>query len=149
MKECKESNKFVCIAAEKINFLIPSSQVQTSVYCNGESYFWDDKFVFENNTIPFIDFYNDNSTVEYFGDVRSSETALILKNEGLFDDSKYFALITSKECSVMNVKYKDFSLFSKKFQEDFKKKGFVACYFYNDKVFYLINIEVFIKNFLM
>lgn len=144
MKEC---SKFVCIAAENINFLIPSSQVITSVYCNGGNYFWDDRFVFENNTIPFVDFYNDNSNVEYFGDVKYTETALVIKNQDLFNDEKYFAVITSKQCTVLEIEYKDFSLFSKKFENEFKKKGFIACYFNDDKIYYLVDIEVFIKNF--
>lgn len=144
MKEC---SKFVCIAAENINFLIPSSQVITSVYCNGGNYFWNDQFIFENNTIPYIDFYNDNTNLEYFGDVHYTETALVVKNKKLFEDQKYFAVVTSKECSVLEIEYRKFSLFSKKFEKEFEKKGFVACYFNNQKIYYLIDIEDFLKNF--
>lgn len=144
MKECR---KFVCIADEKFNFLIPSSQVITSVYCANRSYFWDDQFIFENHTIPFVDFYNDNAKNDIYDNKKYSETALIIKNNKLFDDTDLFALITSKECKVFDIEYKDFSLFSDRIEQKIQKKGFIACYFNNNSVFYLIDLEDFLKNF--
>ena len=146
MKDC---SKFVCISAGKINFLIPSDQVVTSVYCSGGNYFRDGKFIYENQMIPFMDFYNDNSSVEYFGDVIYTETAIVIKNTTLFQGYKYFSLITSKKCVVVDVDFKEFSLFSKIFESNFKKIGFRACYFIDDSIYYLIDVEVFLKNFLI
>lgn len=148
-KILKDYSKFVCISAGKINFLIPSDQVVTSVYCSGGNYFRDGKFIYENQKIPFMDFYNDNSSVEYFGDVIYTETAIVIKNTSLFDDTKYFSLITSKKCVVLDVAFKDFSLFSRIFEDNFRKIGFRACYFVGDAIYYLVDIEVFLKNFLI
>lgn len=145
----KDYNKFVCISAGKINFLIPSTQIVTSVYCSGDLLFQDGKFVFENNLLPVIDFYNDNNSNNYCGEVNNTETALVIKNTMLYDDLKSFALVTTKECSVLDIEYKEFSLFSDNFNKELKKIGFVACYFNNNSVYYLVDIEVFLKNFLV
>lgn len=149
-KILKEPNRFVCINANKINYLIPSSKVLSSFYCSADSCFKDGKIIIKNRQLPFVNFLNNNnSNIEYFGDLSNSSTALIVKNKCLFDNVSEFALITSKECSVIDINYKDFSLFGDFFESILKKIGYIACYYHSDSIYYLVDIEVFLKNFIL
>lgn len=142
----KKYSKFVCILAENINFLIPASSIVTAICCNGEHFFRDGQFVYNGECIPSIDFSKENMGINYCDCKKQFRTSLIFNNNGLFNNEKYFSLVTEYECVVLDIPYCDFSLFSDKFEASMKKIGLIACDFFNKSVYYLIDVEVFFKK---
>ena len=138
----------MCISSGKINYLIPATQVEAALYCSDESCFLNGKFLYKNRALPYLNFYNEITDDDAL-DVLYTDLALIIRNSKLFEHVKEFALIISSECTVKNLKYKDFSIFSDRLSVVLKKKGYIACYFKNNEIYYLIDIEDFLKNFIV
>ena len=147
-KILKDYNKFVCVPAGKINYLIPSSQVDAALYCNEDCCFLNGKFCYKNRVIPYINFYSETNQDDDEIDTLYTELVLVIKNTTLYENTNDFALVIPDECSVITLRYKDFSLFSDRLNKQLKKVGYVANYFKDGKVYYLLDIEKYMKNFI-
>ena len=147
-KILNDYNKFVCVPAGKINYLIPSSQVDAALYCNEDCCFLNGKFCYKNRVIPYINFYSETNQDDDEIDTLYTELVLVIKNTTLYENTNDFALVIPDECSVITLRYKDFSLFSDRLNKQLKKVGYVANYFKDGKVYYLLDIEKYMKNFI-
>ena len=146
-KILKEFSKFVCIPSGKVNYLIPSSQVDAAMYCNDDCCFLNGKFCYKNRVLPYINFYTESADDDDVIDTLYTELVLVVKNKTLFENTKDFAIVIPDECSVLTLEYKDFSLFSERISKQLSKIGYIACYYKNGKNYYLIDIEKYMRNF--
>lgn len=143
----KDYNKYVCIPSGKVNYLIPSQQVDAAMYCNEDCCFLNGKFCYKNRVIPYINFYSEASDDDII-DTLYTELVLVIKNTTLFENTQDFAVVIPDECKVMSLKYKEFSLFSDRVHEQLRKIGYIASYYKDDKIYYLIDVERYMRNFI-
>lgn len=157
------SEKFVCLEYSDVELIIPQKDTFSAIFCDSSCYVKDQngngKTIFNSQWIPYIDLdkysFSQNLTVtapkssceNSTEDLKKVKTCLIVNNETLFPDEKYYGIITSTDCKVKEFHLSDFSLFSDFYNGYLQKKGIIASKF-NQKIAYLLNIDVFLHEIL-
>ncbi len=128
--------KFVCIAYPQIDFLIPNEFVISSVGVKdlNLSLLHDE----DSGFFDFDDIASQFIQIPREADIR---TMIVLKSEG----DKRLSVVTTQECSVSILDLNEFGLFSDFYTEQFKKLGFLACSFKNDRLRLIIDLKNTIK----
>ncbi len=128
----QQPEKFICIPYPQIDFLIPNDSVSSSVGVKDLNIALlrdQDSGIFDFDEIAslFIQIPRD-------ADIK---TMIALKEDG----KNHLSIVTTQECKVITVKLQDFGLFSDTYSEQFKKLGFLACCFDEDRLKILIDIR--------
>lgn len=132
----QQLEKFVCIAYPQIDFLIPNEFVISSVGVKdlNLSLLHDE----DSGFFDFDDIASQFIQIPREADIR---TMIVLKAEG----DKRLSVVTTQECSVSILDLNEFGLFSDFYTEQFKKLGFLACSFKNDRLRLIIDVKNTIK----
>ena len=131
-----QPEKFICIAYPQVDFLIPSDFVVSSVGVKDLNL-----SLLRDQDSGFFDF--DEIASQFIQIPREADikTMIVLKAEG----EKRLSVVTTQECSISIVDLKEFGLFSDFYSEQFKKLGFLACSFKNEKLRLIIDVKNTIK----
>ena len=159
----QHSEKFVCLEYSDVELIIPQKDTFSAIFCDSSCFVKDQngngKTIFNSQWIPYIDLdkysFSQNLTItapkssceNSTEDLKKVKTCLIVNNETLFPDEKYYGIITSTDCEVKEFHLSDFSLFSDFYNGYLQKKGIIASKF-NQKIAYLLNIDVFLHEIL-
>ena len=136
---------FICLSYQTMDFLFPEDNVITAGNSRGSLNYLGE----ELKTIDF-----DKAVVQLrflrgpaaHIDYKKVRTTVILKNDGLMEDANHFALLTSADCKVTPVSLDTFSLFGQPY-DGLHKAGILACSFYEEKIAYLIDLNVLLKKY--
>ena len=147
----EHSQNFISLSYNNIDFLLQKDAVDTVFSCTSEDIYEDDnkskKINFLSQSLFCIDF--DKYAMNLHQNIQEVNTkkSIILNSSKIFEGQNQLALITSADCRVKQIDYKDFSFFSDFYSESLSKKGILACSF-NEKnyVCYLLDIEAFFKK---
>ena len=131
-----QPEKFICIEYPQVDFLIPSDFVVSSVGVKDLNL-----SLLRDQDSGFFDF--DEIASQFIQIPREADikTMIVLKTEG----EKRLSVVTTQECSISIVDLKEFGLFSDFYSEQFKKLGFLACSFKNEKLRLIIDVKNTIK----
>ena len=131
-----QPEKFICIEYPQVDFLIPSDLVVSSVGVKDLNL-----SLLRDQDSGFFDF--DEIASQFIQIPREADikTMIVLKTEG----EKRLSVVTTQECSISIVDLKEFGLFSDFYSEQFKKLGFLACSFKNEKLRLIIDVKNTIK----
>lgn len=130
--------EFISISYSNIDFLILKDTVKTAFSCTEESI---------SQLSKTIDFDKVALSLNQKIEETDTKKCILLNFSESSEENKQLALITSADCRVKQIKYKDFALFSDFYNECLKKKGILACSFLEDNfVSYLLDIEVFLHH---
>ena len=127
-----QPEKFICITYPQIDFLIPSDYVASSVGVKDLSI-----SLVSDSDSGFFDF--DEIASQFIQVPRQSDvkTMIVMKDMG----EKRLSLLTTQECKVSTIDLKEFGLFSDFYSEQFKKLGFLACSFKEDRLRILMDVR--------
>lgn len=146
--------------------MIPQKDAFSAIFCDSFCFVKDQhgngKTIFNSQWIPYVDLdkysfshhfdtvkktSSDDSAENTDDDSKKVKTCLIVNNKTLFPDEKYYGIITSTDCKVKEFRLSSFSLFSDFYNGYLQKKGIIASKF-NQKIAYLLNIDVFLHEIL-
>lgn len=127
-----QPEKFICIAYPQIDFLIPSNYVASSVGVKDLNL-----SLLSDHESGFFDF--DEIASQFIQIPRESDikTMIVMKTEG----KKHLSILTTQECKVSTIDLREFGLFSDFYSEQFKKLGFLACSFKEDRLRILMDVK--------
>ena len=136
---------FICLSYQTMDFLFPEDNVVTAG--NSKGY-----LSYMGEELQTIDF--DKAVVQLrflrgpaaHIDYKKVRTSVTMKNNGLMNDAKHIALLTSADCKVAPVSLESFSLFGQPYT-GLHKAGILACSFYDEKIAYLIDLNVLLKKY--
>ena len=136
---------FICLSYQTVDFLIPEEKIITAGNSRGSLNYMGEE-------LQTVDFDKVGVQLKFLQgaaahiDYRKVRTTIITKNEGLLEDAKYFALLTSSDCKVSSLTLDIFSLFEGPYTK-LKDYGILACTFYDDRIAYLIDLNVLLKKY--
>lgn len=128
----QQPDKFVCITYPQVDFLIPNDSVISSIGVmdlnisllnSQDSGFFD----FDEIASKFIQIPRDAAV----------KTMIVIKG----NDNNRISVLTTQECRVSTIPLSNFGLFSDFYCEQFKKLGFLACSFEDDRLRILIDVK--------
>ena len=131
----QQLDQFVCIEYPQIDFLIPQKDVLSCVGVKDV-----ETSLLQNQHSGIVDF--DEIAKKFNQSPRESDikTMIVLKGE-----EKQLSVITTQECRVFTMNYKDFGLFSDLYSKGFEHFGIFACSFDSSRMRLLINAKQTIK----
>ena len=127
-----QPEKFICITYPQIDFLIPSDYVASSVGVKDLSI-----SLVSDSDSGFFDFDEIASLFIQVPRQSDVKTMIVMKDMG----EKRLSLLTTQECKVSTIDLKEFGLFSDFYSEQFKKLGFLACSFKEDRLRILMDVR--------
>ena len=130
---CTRNDDFrTCISYSQIDFLIPNDYVVSAVGV-------------KDVQINFM--HDENSGIFDFDDIAAGfsqyprpthvKTLIVLRDE----DNNQLSVVTTQECKVCTIPLNEFSLFSENYADSFKKFGFLACTFEDNRMRLLIDVK--------
>ena len=127
-----QPERFICITYPQIDFLIPSDYVASSVGVKDLNL-----SLLSDQKSGFFDF--DEIASQFIQIPRESDikTMIVMKTEG----KKHLSILTTQECKVSMIDLREFGLFSDFYSENFKKLGFLACSFKEDRLRILMDVK--------
>ena len=130
----RQPEKFISIAYQQIDFLIPNDSVISSVGVKDL-----DMAQLQGGATGIYDF--DEIASAFMQSPRESEikTMIVLKASDGSDNRN--SIVTTQECRVCTIRLNEFSLFSDYYSEQFKKFGLLACSFEDERVKFLIDVR--------
>ena len=128
--------KFVCIPYPQIDFLIPSDEVVSSVGVKDLNI-----SLLADQDSGFFDF--DEIASKFIQIPREAEIKTMIILQG--DEKSHLSILTTQECRVSILSLINFRLFSDFYSEQFKKLGLLACYFMEDRLGILMDVNQMIR----
>ena len=132
----RQPEKFISIAYQQYDFLIPNDYVISSVGVKDL-----DMMQLQNGDSGIYDF--DEIASAFSQSPRESEikTMIVLKASDDENETEHISIITTQECKVATIPLKERSLFSDFYSEQLKKIGILACGFKNEKMRLLLDVN--------
>ena len=131
----RQPEKFISIAYPQIDFLIPNDYVISSVGVKDLDMV---QLMSQDNG-----FFNFDDIAQAFNQVpRESDlkTMIVIRSSDEKSD-KHISIMTTQECKVCTVHLADLNLFPDFYSEQFKKFGFLACGFKDEKIRLLLDVN--------
>ena len=127
-----QPERFICITYPQIDFLIPSDYVASSVGVKDLNL-----SLLSDQKSGFFDF--DEIASQFIQIPRESaiKTMIVLKDV----DGERLSIVTTQECKVSLIDLREFGLFSDFYSEKFKKLGFLACSFKEERLRILMDVR--------
>lgn len=127
-----QPERFICITYPQIDFLIPSDYVASSVGVKDLNL-----SLLSDQKSGFFDF--DEIASQFIQLPRESaiKTMIVLKDV----DGERLSIVTTQECKVSMIDLREFGLFSDFYSENFKKLGFLACSFKEERLRILMDVR--------
>ena len=127
-----QPERFICIAYPQIDFLIPSDYVASSVGVKDLNL-----SLLRDQKSGFFDF--DEIASQFIQIPRESaiKTMIVLKDV----DGERLSIVTTQECKVSMIDLREFGLFSDFYSEQFKRLGFLACSFKEERLRILLDVR--------
>lgn len=149
------SEKFICLEYSDLDIIFPQKDAYTAVFCDDSNFHIDEngskKFFFDKKLIPYINaddctiYFNQNSSSKSLSNSESRiKTCIVIHNKNLFENEKFYGLVTTSDCKVRELNFSSFSVFSDFYCSFLKKNGLIACRFdskKSSKIGYLVDIE--------
>lgn len=137
---------FICLSYQTIDFLIPEDKVITAGNSRGSLNYMGEELQtidFDSAVIKLKFLRGAAAHIDY----KKVRTTIIMKNEGLLEESNCFALLTSSDCKVTSLNLDTFSLLGEPYA-GLQECGILACAFYDDKIAYLIDLNILLRKYL-
>jgi len=146
-----ELKKFTSLLYKNVNFLIPNDSIFTASCCDEQSFVKDErgldsKIKFADKELNFIDFDDCVRLFNTTAEKNHIHTTLIIKNNGLYEDEEYYALLTSADCRVVFIEESVFTSPGAFYDRILDKIGVKACYFGENIINYHIDVNKFFGN---
>ena len=132
----KQPEKFISISYQKIDFLIPSEEVVSSVGVKDLNL-----SLLSDQESGFFDF--DEIASKFIQIPRQAEIKTMIILQG--NEKARLSLLTTQECRVSILPLKNFRVFSDFYSEQFKKLGLLACSFTEDRLGILMDVKQMIR----
>lgn len=131
-----QPERFICITYPQIDFLIPSDYVASSVGVKDLNL-----SLLSDQKSGFFDF--DEIASQFIQIPRESaiKTMIVLKDV----NGERLSIVTTQECKVSMIDLREFGLFSDFYSEQFKKLGFLACSFKEERLRILLDVRQTVK----
>ncbi len=130
-----QPDRFISIAYQQIDFLIPNDCVASSVGVKD----LDIKQI-QGTESGIYDFDEVASVFMQSPHESEIKTMIVLKSEDDENPLNHISIITTQECKVCTIPLSELSLFSDFYAEQFKKFGVLACGFKDDKLRILLDV---------
>lgn len=136
----QQPEKFISIAYQQVDFLIPNDSVISSVGVKDL-----DMAQLQRGETGIYDF--DEIAAAFMQTPHESEikTMIVLKSGN--NSADHISIVTTQECKVCTIPLTKLSLFSDFYSEQFKKLGLFACCFEENRIRLLIDVNT-ILNYL-
>lgn len=143
------SENFISLLYSNVEFLIQKEAVDTAFSCSEKDILETEthkKVNYLSQQINCFDFDKYAILLNQKIDEADTRKCIILNTSNKMNDEGKTALISSADCRVKQISYKDFTLFSDLYSESLKKKGILACSFIEKNfISYLVDIESFLN----
>ena len=130
----RQPEKFISIAYQQIDFLIPNDSVISSVGVKDL-----DMAQFQGGATGIYDFDEIASAFMQFPRESEIKTMIVLKASDGSDNR--ISIVTTQECKVCTIPLSNLSLFSDFYEEQFKHLGIFACCFEENRIKLLIDVN--------
>jgi len=146
----EHSQNFISLSYTNVEFLFLNEIVETAFFCNSDDIYEDGKknkkITHLSQDYTIVDFDQYASSLNQLPGAVNTKNCIVLKTSRIKHGENHIALITSVDCRVKKLLYKDFVVFSDFYNNSFQNKGILACSFHESgKISYLIDIETFLK----
>ena len=131
----RQPDKFISIAYQQIDFLIPNDSVVSSVGVKDL-----DIHQLQSGDAGIYDFDEIASVFKQTPRESEIKTMIVLRN-GSENSADHISIVTNQECKVCTIPLAKLSLFSDFYEGQFKNKGLFACCFENNRIRLLIDVN--------
>ncbi len=128
----QQPDKFICISYPQVDFLIPNDYVVSAVGVKDVHV----NFMHEQN-MGIFDFDDIAVGFHQYPRLTHVKTLIVLKD----DEENQVSIVTTQECKVCTINLNKFALFQEPYFAPLKNFGFLACFFEEEKLRILIDVQ--------